>query len=78
MACFAHAGPVAQAALAIGFALVMAPVVWSVTDELNNTVGRAWPFSLVRCVSPATPGCGPVMEWSAEGRPGAHLRTGRL
>ena len=75
---FAYAGPVVQAALALGFALIMAPVVRSVTGELNDTVGRVWPFSLARCVSPATPGCGPGMDRSAEGRPGAHVRTGRL
>lgn len=74
----AHAGTLAQAALALGIALVMAPVVRSVTGELNNTVGRAWPFSLARCVSPATPGCDPGMERPAEGRPGTHVRTGRL
>lgn len=75
---FAHAGPVAQAALALGFALIAAPVVRGVTGELNDTVGRVWPFSLTRCVSPATPGCDPGMERSAEGRLGTHIRTGRL
>ncbi len=74
----ANAGPVVQAALALGFALIAAPVVRTVTVELDSTVGRAWPFSLARCSSAATPGCSLGAERSAEGRQGAHVRTGRL
>ena len=74
----ANAGPAVQAAFALGFALIAAPVVRTVTAELGNTVGRAWPFSLARCSSAATPGCSPGAERSAGGQPGAHVRTGRL
>ena len=74
----ANAGPAVQAALALGFALIAAPVVRTVTAELDSTVGRAWPFSLARCSPAATPGCGQGAERSAEGRPGAHVRTGWL
>lgn len=74
----ANAGPVVQAAFALGFALIAAPVVRTVTVELDSKVGQAWPFSLGRCSSPATPGCGHEAERSAKGRPGAHIRTGGL
>lgn len=72
------AGPVMQAVLALAMALIAAPVVRSVTAELNGSVGRAWPFSLTRCVPPATPGCDRVSVRSAAGQPAMHIRTGRL
>ena len=74
----ANTGPMVQAAFALGFALVAAPIVRTVTVELDNTVGRAWPFSLAQCSSTVTPGCGHGAEWSAKGQSGAHIRTGRL
>lgn len=75
----AAAGPVVQIALALGFALIAAPVVRTVTAELGNTVGRAWPFSSVRCSSPATPGCGDAATRSVGRRSaGPVIRTGRL
>lgn len=74
----ANAGPLVQAALALGLALIAAPVVRTLTSELDNSVGRAWPFSLARCASPATPGCGDAAMQAADGRPAWHIRTGRL
>ncbi len=38
-------------------ALFRAAMVRSMTVELNRSVGRVWPFSLVRCATPDTPGC---------------------
>ena len=74
----ANAGAVAQVALALGLALVAAPMVRTVTAELDNTVGRAWPFSMTRCSSPATPGCQDVAAWSVLRPPSSPIRTGRL
>ena len=74
----ANVGPAVQVALALGLALVAAPVVRTVTAELDNTVGRAWPFSLTRCSSPATPGCRDVAAWSVLRPPSGPIRTGRL
>jgi len=73
-----NAGSVIQVAVALGLALVVAPMVRNVTSELNGTVGRAWPFSLARCVSLATPGCGDMFVQSAPGPSAPHIRTGRL
>lgn len=72
----ADAGPVAQVAFALGLALVAAPVVRTVTAELDNTMGRAWPFSLARCSSPATPRCRDAAS-SAGRRLAGPVRTGR-
>jgi hypothetical protein len=47
-----------KVAAALIVALVFAPVVRTVTVELNHSVGRAWPFSLGHCHFAATPGCG--------------------
>lgn len=71
-------GSAVQAALALGLALVAAPVVRTVTAELDNTVGRAWPFSLTRCASPTTPGCRDVAAWPVLRPPAGSIRTGRL
>jgi len=73
-----NTGSVIQAAVALGLALVMAPMVRNVTAELNNTVGQAWPFSLSRCISPATPGCADTFVRSTRGPSAPHIRTGRL
>jgi len=69
---------VVQVAFALGLALVAAPMVRSVTSELNGTVGRVWPFSLSRCLSLATPGCQDLAMRSATDQYIAHIRTGRL
>lgn len=70
---------VAQVALALATALMTAPIVRAVTSELNGTIGRAWPFSLARCFSPATPGCSRPPVQSAASQPAApHIWTGRL
>lgn len=73
-----NAGSVVQVAFALGLALVAAPMVRTVTSELNGTVGRAWPFSMTRCLSPMTPGCRDASVQSAAGQPITHVRTGRL
>jgi hypothetical protein len=74
----ANAGAAVQVALALGLALVAAPVVRTVTAELDNTVGRAWPFSLTRCAAPATPGCRDMAVGSVLRPPTGPIRTGRL
>ena len=43
--------------MALVVALVCSVMVRNVTAELNDTVGRAWPFSLVHCAVAASPGC---------------------
>lgn len=72
-----QANTVVQVAVALAVALVAAPVVRSVTVELNTTVGRVWPFSMARCHAPTTPGCsvqpaldanGPYSPLAAVGR----------
>ncbi len=73
-----NTGSVIQVAVALGLALVVAPMVRNVTAELNNTVGRAWPFSLVRCVAVTTPGCADMFVQSAQGLSTPYIRTGRL
>ncbi len=73
-----NTGAVVQVAVALGVALVAAPVVRSVTSELNGTVGRVWPFSLSRCLSLATPGCQDMPMRSATDQQAVHIRTGRL
>ncbi len=65
-----------QAAVALAIALIGAPVVRTVTSELTGTVGRAWPFSLARCVSLATSGCGDMFVQPARGPSAPHIRTG--
>lgn len=72
-----HAGILMQVALAFAVALMAAPVVRTVTFELNNTVGRAWPFALARCQSAATPGCSGQPVQSA-GQTHLPVRTGHL
>ncbi len=39
-------------------AALLSTVVRAVTAGSNQTLGRIWPFSLARCQSPFTPGCG--------------------
>ena len=73
-----NTGSVIQVAVALGLALVVAPIVRTVTSELNGTVGRAWPFSLARCVVLATPGCADTSMHSARSQSAPHIRTGRL
>ncbi len=73
-----NAGAAVQVAVALVLALVAAPIVRSVTSELNGTVGRAGPFSLERCASFATPGCQDGTARSATDQQTAHVRTGRL
>jgi len=73
-----NTGSVIQVAVALGLALVVAPMVRNVTSELNGTVGRAWPFSLARCAVLATPGCGDLFMQSAQGPSAPYIRTGRL
>lgn len=72
-----HAGILMQVTLAFAFALMAAPVVRTVTYELNNTVGRAWPCALAWCQSAATPGCSGQPVQSA-GRAHLSVRTGHL
>jgi len=73
-----NTGSVVQVAVALGLSLVVAPMVRNVTAELNDTVGRAWPFWLARCAVLATPGCGDMFVQSARGPSAPHIRTGRL
>ena len=73
-----NAGPAVQAAFALGLAVVAAPMVRTVTAELDDMVGRAWPFSLTRCASPATPGCRETAAPSVLRPPTGPIRTGRL
>jgi len=72
------AGSVVQAAVALGLALIAAPIVRGLTSELDNTVGRAWPFSMARCSSGATPGCHDIPMQSSGDRAAVHIRTGHL
>jgi len=74
----AHAGAMVQVAVALGLALVAAPMVRTVTSELNDTVGRAWPFSMARCALPTVPGCRGMAARPAAEQQTAHLGTGRL
>ena len=73
----ADAGPAVQAAVALGLALIAAPVVRGATVALDDTLGRAWPFSLARCLSPATPGCREEAAGPGGRRVAGHVRTGR-
>ena len=43
--------------MALAIALVCSAMVRTVTAELNDTVGQAWPFSLVHCHVASSPGC---------------------
>jgi hypothetical protein len=69
---------VVQVGLALAVALIAAPVVRTVTSELNSTVGRAWPFSMAHCSSDATPGCDNRAEQLSRDRSVTHIRTGHL
>ena len=73
-----NTGSLVQAAFTLGFALIAAPIVRNLTSELNETVGRGWPFSLARCSSAATPGCRDMPVLSTEERATMHVRTGHL
>jgi hypothetical protein len=46
-----------RVAAAFVIAVMLSPVVRSVTAGLDGTLGQAWPFSLTRCHVSATPGC---------------------
>ncbi len=46
-----------RVAAAFLIALMLSPVVRSLTAELDGTLGQSWPFSLTRCHAPETPGC---------------------
>ena len=52
-----NAGTAIQVAVALALALVLAPAVRTVTAELNDHLGRVWPFSMTRCHTPLSPGC---------------------
>lgn len=65
-------------ALAVVVALAAAPVVRTVTADLNNTLGRVWPFSMTWCHSLATPGCVGQPMQPAKGRQVPGARTGSL
>lgn len=56
-----------QVAVALAVALIVSPVVRTTTIELNNSVGRTWPFSMRHCLTSRTPGCD---EGGAGRRPG--------
>jgi hypothetical protein len=73
-----NAGALVQVAFALGLALVAAPIVRNLTTELNETLGRDWPFSIGHCASAATPGCGDAAVLATEGRAAVHVRTGHL
>ncbi len=72
------AGLAVQIALWLTIALVAAPMVRNVTAELNDTVGRAWPFSMARCQALASPGCHDQSPPTVMAHPTQHIRTGRL
>ncbi len=72
------AGMAVQIALGLTIAMVAAPIVRNVTAELNDTVGRAWPFSMARCHAPASPGCRGPSPPTAMAHSTQHIRTGRL
>lgn len=63
-------------ALAVVVSLAAAPIVRTVTVELNNTLGRVWPFSMTRCHSLATPGCVGQILRSARTLQGPPTKTG--
>ena len=68
------AGFMIQTAVALTIALAVAPGLRTITAELNNTVGRVWPFSMARCHAPMTPGCLPALSVEQ----GPRGRAGRL
>ena len=72
------AGSAVQIAVALGLALILAPIIRNLTSDLNGSVGRAWPFSLTRCAAVETPGCVNVALRSAGSQRAATIRTGRL
>ena len=71
-------GIAVQIALGLTIAMVAAPMVRNVTAELNDTVGRAWPFSMARCHALASPGCRDRSSPTAMAHSTQHIRTGRL
>jgi hypothetical protein len=46
-----------RVAAALAIALVFSPMVRTITSELDDSVGRVWPFALNHCHVRATPGC---------------------
>jgi hypothetical protein len=46
-----------RVAAALAIALVFSPMIRTITSELDNSVGRVWPFTLNHCHVRATPGC---------------------
>jgi hypothetical protein len=49
--------PLGRIAAMVVCVLFVATLVRGTTIELNQSVGRVWPFSLARCAAPDTPGC---------------------
>ena len=72
------AGSAVQVAVALGIALIAAPIIRNLTSDLNGSVGRAWPFSLTRCAAVETPGCVNAVLRSAGSQRAAPARMGRL
>jgi len=67
---------VSRVAATVICALFVATVVRGTTIELNQSIGRVWPFSLARCAAPDTPGCS-LEERSAMSGAGQHrVRVG--
>ena len=52
-----HGEALVNVAAALAAAMVLAPFARAITVDLDNTLGRAWPFSISRCHVRATPGC---------------------
>lgn len=46
-----------SSAAALALALLLSPAVRVVTADLDDTVGRVWPFALTHCHVRTSPGC---------------------
>ena len=67
-----------RVAVAFAVALVLTPVVRTLTIELDSSVGRAWPFSMRHCLTRDTPGCaGTGAVRTASVIPSSPLRASR-
>ena len=64
---------VCHVACALVATVAIAPMVRTVTAELNQTIGRTWPFADAHCRVLATPGCAAEANRTvAENAPPAH------
>lgn len=60
-----NAGTAIQIGVALALALALGSSVRTVTAELDDHLGRVWPFALTRCHTPLSPGCDGRLRASA-------------